>query len=466
MKSRRFAASLQARLLVWLLGLVTLVWLLATVLTWYDTRHELDELLDGHLAQAAALLVMQQARPADEEKEIADAPSLHKYAPRVAFQVFHEGLLMMRSANVGSEPMSATDSGFSSTQRADGSRWRVFATRGTENDVQVYVAEMDSARSDILGAVLRSMLLPLFFALPLVTAAVWWAVRRGLMPLRLLSSQLRQRKAQALEPVQLADLPTEMKPLVQSLNELFKRIASMVESERRFTADAAHELRTPIAAIRAQAQVALGATADAGQRQHALLGTLAGCDRASRLVEQLLMLARLEGAPAASGVSADLGELMQAVAADLAPEALRRQQVLELDAPVPCPVGGDALLISVLGRNLLDNALRYSPDGAQVLVSVSAGIDRAGGQPELRIEDSGSGMTDAQIARLGERFFRVIGRDEPGSGLGWSIVRRITNVLGAQVTVGRSEALGGLLVRVQWPTGAKPSFPTGQQATV
>jgi two-component system, OmpR family, sensor histidine kinase QseC len=227
---------------------------------------------------------------------------------------------------------------------------------------------------------------------------------------------------------------------------LFDRIAGMVESERRFTADAAHELRTPIAAIRAQAQVALGAASDAGQRQYALQATLAGCDRASRLIEQLLMLARLEAAPIASSSSSDLGELLQAVAADLAPDALRRQQVLELDAPAPCPVQGDALLISVLARNLLDNALRYSPDGARVLVSVSA----VGDQPQLRIEDSGSGMTEAQIARLGERFFRVIGRDEPGSGLGWSIVRRITSVLGAQVTVGRSEALGGLLVVVQW----------------
>lgn len=453
MKSNRFTASLQARLLVSVLGLVTLVWLLAAVLTWYDARHELDELLDGHLAQAAALLVMQQAHPADEDEEVADAPSLHKYAPRVAFQVFHEGVLVMRSANAGSTPMSTTRSGFSNTQLADGSQWRVFATRGVENDVQVYVAELDSARSDILGAVLRSMLLPLALAMPLVALAVWWAVRRGLLPLRLLSSQLRQRKAQALEPVQITDLPTEMQPLVQSLNGLFERIASMVESERRFTADAAHELRTPIAAIRTQAQVALGAGSDAGQRQHALQATLAGCDRASRLVEQLLMLARLEAAPAVSGSSADLGELLQAVAADLAPEALRRQQILELDANAPCPVLGDALLISVLARNLLDNALRYSPDGARVLVSVST----VGGQPQLRIEDSGSGMTEAQIARLGERFFRVIGRDEPGSGLGWSIVRRITSVLGAQLTVGKSEALGGLSVRVLWQNAAQQS---------
>lgn len=446
MKSSRFTESLQARLAVWVLGLVAVVWMLAAVLTWYDARHELDELLDGHLAQAAALLVMQQAKPADEDAEVADAPSLHKYAPRVAFQVFHEGTLVMRSANAGNAPMSAASSGFSRTQLADGSHWRVFATRGAENDVQVYVAELESARSDILGAVLRSLLLPLAFALPLLALVVWWAVRRGLLPLRLLSGQLSQRKAQALEPVQLADLPTEMKPLVQSLNELFDRIASMVESERRFTADAAHELRTPIAAIRAQVQVALGAASDAGQRQHALQATLAGCDRASRLVEQLLMLARLEATPAASGATSDLGELLQAVAADLAPEALRRRQVLELDAQKPCPVRGDALLVSVLARNLLDNALRYSPDGARVLVSVSA----ANGQPQLRIEDSGSGLTETQIARLGERFFRVIGRDEPGSGLGWSIVRRITSVLGAQVTVGRSEALGGLLVAIQW----------------
>lgn len=438
--------SLQARLLVLVLGLAALVWLAAAGLIWRDARHELDELLDGHLAQAAALLVVQQAAHHDDDK-VADAPALHKYAPRVVFQVFHEGQLVQRSAQAGVAPMSEVQRGFSTVHLDDGFEWRVFATQGAERDVQVYVGEQTAARSAILRAVLRSVLLPLMLALPLLALAGWWAVRRGLLPLRHLSEVLGHRRPEALEPVVLEGLPLEMQPLVQALNGLFGRIERMLESERRFTADAAHELRTPIAAIRAQAQVALGAGADEGQRQHALQATLAGCDRATRLVEQLLTLARLEAAPVMEAVVVDLGELTRRVAADLAPAALARHQVLELEADAPRRVSGNALLLGVLVRNLIDNALRYSPDGARVRVVVA----QEAGHAVLHVEDSGPGLAEPEMARLGERFYRRPGQEQPGSGLGWSIVKRIGAVSGLQLQVSRSPQLGGLAVSVRWP---------------
>lgn len=448
---RRPLKSLQTRLLVPLLALVTVIWLGAAILTLVDARDELDDLLDGHLAQAAALLVVQQARAADDDDDgVAGAPSLHKYAPQVAFQVFHEGQLVMRSANAGLIPMSSKDHGFATVRLGKGDQWRVFSTRGIESDVQVYVGEQTASRNAILWAILHSVLLPLLFALPLLALGGWWAVRQGLAPLRQLSHALRQRRPQALEPVVLAVMPSEMRPMVESLNSLFERIASMVASERRFTADAAHELRTPIAGIRAQAQVALGAGADEAQRQHALQATLAGCDRATRLVEQLLTLARLEAAPAASpaaAASVDLSAVTRRVAADLAPTALARHQTLELEAGAPHTVAGDDMLIGVLVRNLIDNAMRYSPDGARIWVSVAT----ESGQPVLRVEDSGPGMTAQAMARLGERFYRVLGHERPGSGLGWSIVKRIANLFGAQVQVSHSDRLGGLAVLVRWP---------------
>lgn len=447
---RRPLKSLQARLLAPLLGLVTMIWLGAAIMTLVDAREELDDLLDGHLAQAAALLVVQQARAADDDDGVADAPTLHKYAPQVAFQVFHEGLLVMRSANAGLIPMSTKDHGFATVRLGQGDPWRVFSTRGIESDVQVYVGEQTASRNAILWAILHSVLLPLLFALPLLALGGWWAVRQGLAPLRQLSHALRQRRPQALEPVVIAAMPSEMRPMVESLNSLFERIESMVASERRFTADAAHELRTPIAGIRAQAQVALGAGADEAQRQHALQATLAGCDRATRLVEQLLTLARLEAAPAAStaaAASVDLSAVARRVAADLAPTALARHQTLELEAIAPHAVAGDDLLIGVLVRNLIDNAMRYSPDDARIWVSVAT----ESGQPTLRVEDSGPGMTEQEMARLGERFYRVLGHERPGSGLGWSIVKRIGNLFGAQVQVSHSDRLGGLAVSVRWP---------------
>jgi len=291
---------------------------------------------------------------------------------------------------------------------------------------------------------------PLALALPLLGLAAWWAVRHGLQPLRRLSSTLRQRQPQALEPVLLPQAPEEMQPMLQALNGLLQRIGGMVESERRFTADAAHELRTPLAAIRTQAQVAL-AESDQAARRHALQATLQGCDRATRLVDQLLTLSRLESAGPPSWTLVDLAALARGVARDLAPEALARHQDLALEAETPCPVQGDATLLAVLVRNLLDNASRYSPEGATLRLVVAP---VAPGQVLLDVQDSGPGLADTDRARLGERFFRVLGSGASGSGLGWSIVQRIAAAHGATVEVGRSASLGGLQVAVRFSAAA------------
>jgi two-component system sensor histidine kinase QseC len=437
--------SLQGRLLALVLGMVVLVWTTTAVMTWFDVRHELDELLDSHLAQAAALLIVQQARDVDDDHGV-DAPSLHRYAPRVAFQVFHEGRLVLRSANAPARPMvegsRRFESGFTTVQ-IEGNAWRVFGTRGAERDVLVYVGELTSARASILWAVLRSTLWPTLIALPVLALVAWWAIYRGVAPLRRLGSALAQRRAQALEPVNLHDAPSEMSPMIDALNGLFERIGSLMESERRFTADAAHELRTPIAAIRAQAQVALGESDDA-QRRRALQGTLEGCDRATRLVEQLLTLSRLETDSVPSLHTVDLAAIAQQVVAELAPKAIQRRQSLELETSPGCAVGGDETLLGMLVRNLVDNAMRYSPSGARVEVAVRHEADMI----VLTVEDSGSGLSEDDLQRLGERFFRVPGGDESGSGLGWSIVRRIATVHRAQLQARRSERLGGLAVRV------------------
>jgi two-component system sensor histidine kinase QseC len=269
-------------------------------------------------------------------------------------------------------------------------------------------------------------------------------------PLRRLGRTLAERQPQALQPVVLPDAPSEMQPLVAALNDLFERISGLMEAERRFTADAAHELRTPIAAIRAQAQVALG-EADAAQRRHALEATLQGCDRATRLVEQMLTLSRLETGTTALPGRLDLGDVARQAAAEAAPRAIAREQVIEVSAEAPCPVTGDATLAGVLVRNLVDNAIRYSPARAKVKLSVTRDRDTV----RLVVEDSGPGLAPADAQRLGERFFRVMGTDTDtetsGSGLGWSIVRRIAAVHGARASVGTSTQLGGLKAEIEWP---------------
>lgn len=442
--------SLQTRLLLLVLGLVTAVWLAAAATTWWDVRHELDELLDSHLAQAAALLVVQQTgEPVHDDERTLDAPLLHKYAPRVAFQVFHESQLVLRSANAPVTPMVAAQRRFSSgytTVEVNGRSWRVFAAAGAERDVLVYVGEQTASRTEILWALMRGMLWPMAVALPLLAVAAWWAVRRGLLPLRRLQQQLLQRPAQSLQPVALPQAPAELVPVVDALNGLLHRIGLLFEAERRFTADASHELRTPIAAIRAQAQVAL-AEPDAAQRQQALLATLQGCDRATRLVEQLLTLSRLEAGEKLASSPVDLAGLARQVAADIAMRSLAKDQQLALDAPAPAWVQGDAMLLQVLLRNLLDNAVRYSPPGARIDLSVQ----QQGAQVLLHLQDSGPGLTAAERARLGERFFRAGGQTESGSGLGWSIVQRIAQVLGLGLSLDPPGPAGGLGVRLVGP---------------
>lgn len=445
--------SLQARVLALVLATVSVVWLAAAAITWWEARDELDELLDGHLAQAAALLIVRQVDDIEdrEDDKGIDAPTLHRNAPKVAFQIWHEGRLVARSANAPAAPMSGLRSGFASP-KIGGERWRVFAARGGERDVQVYVGEQFDSRESILEGLLTGLLGPMLVALPLMALLLWWAVYRALLPLRRIGRAIGERQPQALQPIPVDvtgddALPSEIVPLVAALNGLFERIAALLESERRFTADAAHELRTPIAAIRAQAQVAQGAGSDDAQRAQALVATLAGCDRATRLVEQLLTLARLESAAEGPQEAVDLSAVAREVLADLAPGAMVRGQSLELDADAAVPVRGSATLLAVLVRNLADNALRYSPEGALVVVSVG----RENGLAVLHVEDGGPGLDDAQQQRLGERFFRVLGTAAPGSGLGWSIVRRIAAVHCAQIGTARSATLGGLAVRVVFP---------------
>ena len=469
---RRPAQSLQARLTGTVLAMVFLVWTVVAVATWHDTEHEVGELLDAHLSQAASLLVSQ---PLDDLTRInlQETPTLHEYQPKVVLQVWHEETLVVRSSTAPLQPLTAsTQRGFSQTT-IDGVAWRVFSAQGHDEHVVVHVAEQDQARQDVVLASMRSVIWPVAVALPFLGFGVWAAIRQALKPLSALGYQVAHRKPDASEPLPDAGVPREVLPLVDALNRLFGRIAMLIDSERRFTADAAHELRTPLAGIRMQAQVAQGAD-DAGERNDALAATLQGCDRAARLVDQLLQLARLESQADVTGHRAHVPTWVRTIAADLTPVANRRGQHIRtgcdptsdkvgvaepvaLDAKAEtdgqnghggtawCPVPEG--LLGILLRNLLDNALRYSPNGA--VVQVGCGVLPQGGG-YLSVEDSGPGMSADDIRRLGERFFRVVGTNQPGSGLGWSIVTRIARLYDLTLTATRSPELGGLRVTVSW----------------
>jgi two-component system sensor histidine kinase QseC len=440
--------SLQQRLLIRTFAAVLVVWIATAAFVWFEAKHEVDELLDAHLAQSAALLVVQQSATPDDDEPLLDAPTLHKYAHRVAYQVFDENRLVMHSPNVAHTPMAEHKQGFETLTLADGKSWRIFAAPGRNRDVQIYVAERVDSRDEILRAVMMGHLPPLTIALPFLLIGLWWNVRSGLQPLQRLRQALLKRDTQTLTPVSLPNAPQEVQPMLDALNDLLQRLARRIETERRFTADAAHELRTPIAAIRTQAQVALTSAANDQVRQKALQDTLLGCDRASRVVEQLLTMARVESPQTVASEPFRLDQLVRQVMADLTPDALRRGQTLELLAPDPLQVNGQSTLWQILLRNLIDNALRYSPDGAVVRIDAQR-LDS--NRVQVTVQDSGAGLSSADMARLGERFFRVLGTEATGSGLGWSIVRHVANLQKVDVQVSKSADLGGLQVTLRYP---------------
>jgi two-component system, OmpR family, sensor histidine kinase QseC len=434
--------SLRLRLIGGTLALVAAIWLAATAVAWFETRHEAEEILDAHLAQAATLLAAFVGKEADEIDE--HLPS-HRYLRRVTFQVWEKGReLAVHSANAPDRRLSEKDEGYADAE-VDGRRWRVFSLWNDKRRYLVQVGETREARSHIATELAKHLALPLAVALPLLALGLALIIGRGLAPLSQLAEDVGRRDAARLDPIDATNAPRELQPLLDRLNQLFGRVAASLEQERRFTADAAHELRTPLAAMRTHAQVALGATS-AADREAALARVIEATDRTTHLLEQLLTLARLDAnAAGAAFTTIDLRQVAAEAVALATPAALDKQIDLALDDGPAAATRGDAALIGMLLRNLLDNALRYSPEGAGVGVTVATPAE---GHPFIAVCDDGPGIPATERRRALERFYRVPGCGETGSGLGLSIATRIAELHGARLELADGPAGKGLCARV------------------
>jgi two-component system sensor histidine kinase QseC len=435
------SVSIRRRLLVLLLATVTGVWGLAALATWSDAHREADRLLDAHLAQAASLLI---AETGHELLELGAGELLDpdEYAEGVTFQAWLDGTeLIVKSADAPGVRFSPRDEGFADSELM-GRRWRVFTARDRQHGLVIEVAEDHAVRERIAARVALNALVPLALALPVLALLVWLSVGRALAPLAQLGEQIRNRQPLAPDPIGLPDAPAEVQPLVARLNELFERIRHSTELERRFTADASHELRNPVAAIRAQAEVACS-TPDAATRARALEFVVLACQRMAALMDQLLMLARLDqDRSGAVRGRHDLAAIARRAVAEIAPAALTDSGAqLELDAGGDTHVTGEPELLATLVRNLVLNAVRHG--GSDVHVTVSGD----GTDVRLEVTDSGPGVPPEHLAHLGERFFRGAAEGE-GSGLGLSIVRRIAEMHGADVAFAPGPGNRGLRVTV------------------
>jgi two-component system sensor histidine kinase QseC len=437
-------ASLKQRLLALLLTLIALIWLGTAAVTYHDAREEFDEVLDGHLAQVAALLLVQATHDLDE-LETEHVPLLHKYARSVAFQVWDkERRLRLHSANAPQQALASRERGFSDSS-IDGHRWRVFSTRDESGELLIQVAERVSMRDELAQDIAGNLLQPLLFSLPLLAILLWVAVARGLQPLVTLTRAVEQRAPENLAALDASCAPREVKPLIERLNRLFTRISASLQQERRFTADAAHELRTPVAAIKAQAQVARAATTEA-ERSHALDNAILGCDRATHLIEQLLTLARVDTLDSSVATACRIKNIAAEAIALLAPAALEKGVQLELLTEEEASVRGSPELLRVLLRNLLDNAIRHSPPGTVVQVN----IGHEAGVTVLSVSDNGPGIPAEERDKVLERFYRPLGTQASGSGLGLSIVKRIAEVHDAVLQMEAASAGKGLRVTLKF----------------
>lgn len=442
MLEMRDHGSLNKRLLALALATVAAVWLGASVFTYYDAREEFDEILDAHLAQTASLLIVQTSHEMDEI-ETEHAPLLHKYSRRVAFQIWEGGqVLRLHSANAPAQALARREQGFSDSV-IGGVGWRVFSTWDDSRTNLIHVAERIEVRDELARGIAANLLKPLLFSLPLLALLLWAAIARGLKPLVKLTGEVALREPDSLAPLDAGAVPREVMPLIERLNSLFVRIEASMQKEKRFTADAAHELRTPVAAIKAQAQVARNASGDA-ERNHALDNAILGCDRAAHLIEQLLTLARIDTLGDAIAGSCQLRNIATEVISEIAPSALAREVQLELTAGDEVAVRGNAVLLRILLRNLIDNAVRHTLPGTSVQVSV---INKPG-QVYLSVSDNGPGIAKEEITRVAERFYRPLGTRASGSGLGLSIVKRIAEVHGASLNIEALADEKGLRVTV------------------
>ena len=444
--------SLRLRLILLLSVGLGVAWLVAAWFTHIESRHEIDRLFDAQLAQSAQVLLGTTRHEIHEriehgEDEIAVT---HEYEQKLAFQIWDEHDLLVRSTSAPNTALGITKDGYSESI-INGQQWRVLTRWDANHEFMIQVAEPLAGREALARHITLKMLLPTFIALPVLALLIWFGVGAGLRPLQQLKQEVKQRTANRLEPVSLTEVPEEIEPFVKALNDLFLRLKEAFEVEKRFTADAAHELRTPLAALKIQAQVALRSKDDE-ERSSALKNVLHGVDRATRLVEQMLSLARVDPDTAAIGYrQVDLRSLIVSVMVDLEPLAKEKRIELTLEKGFAhddaCSVLGDEAQLSLLLRNLLDNAIRYTPAGGSVSVDV---LDTDA--VTLVVKDTGPGILESERENVMQRFYRVSGSGEEGSGLGLSIVRRIAELHGVRLEFDDNEAGGGLLVRVIWPS--------------
>jgi two-component system OmpR family sensor kinase len=436
-------SSLRAQLLASLLAGVVLVGIGGGWIVYRNALAEADTFFDYHLRQTALIL-------RDEPVEYLLAPRL-PLPPTDASYDFVMQVWSLDGVRVYlSRPHAVlpeiTTLGFSTVTTSEG-RWRVFGVQALTRVIQV--AQPMRIREQRAAELALQTLKPFALLLPVLALLIWIAVGSALEPLRRLTAQVKARQVNALDALPAQRLPDEVQPLVLALNDLLGRLRAALERERAFMADAAHELRTPLTALHLQLGMLARASSEA-ERAAAMSSLSAGVQRAIRLVEQLLALARQEPRPDSRAAPVRLDELAREVVAELVPLADAGRIDLGVAAAQQATVAGDADALRTLLRNLVDNAVRYTPPGGRVDVTVEAAATGA----RLTVTDNGPGIPAEERTRVFDRFYRRAATEPLGSGLGLAIVKAIADAHGATLRLADGPSGKGLAVIVSFPAAA------------
>lgn len=439
--------SLRIRLIL-LLGIaIVAASTLQFVATMRISMQKADTLFDYHMQQMALALQDSSFQQSDWYKSRSDETVDFDFVVQIWTD---DGVRVYQSRSYRVLPKRGT-LGYS-TVTLDNGDWRIYAVHNNTRVIQV-AQKMESRRNRAVSLALYSVW-PIFPVALLLFVAAWWVVTSALAPLNRIGNDLAHRNADSLAPVSDKGVPREVSLLVAELNSLLARVARALQSQQRFIADAAHELRSPVTALKLQVQT-LARARDDSAREHAIGRLQRGVDRAARMLEQLLSLAREDpSAPATKPVLVSLASCVEMALSDVGPLASSRQVSLRHGEFAPVEVYGDADSLRIMARNLLDNAVRYTPEQGEVRIDISAGEASVA----LTIQDSGIGIPEEERARVFDRFYRVPGTSMSGSGLGLAIVKAIVDRHGATVSLGAA-ALGGLAVTVNFPHAEHQEAP-------
>ena len=500
MFSRPERRSLFGEILDWMLAPLLLLWPMSLGLTWFAAQAIANRPYDRELADVVRALARQaevQTAPGARSPEqaraalefAATALTRADDEDRIFFQVLgRRGELLaggpelavpedgpgtvtvvrFRDDEVGDEPVRVAWLWLADPRRDDGS------------GALVQVAETLGKRSTLATEIIKGVILPQFVILPVAVVLVWFALSRGIRPLERLQLRIRRRQSTDLSPIPEGDVPDEVVPLVRAINDLLQRLDRTVATQRHFLADAAHQLKTPLAGLRTQAELATreidGGRADPATMKHTLRQIALSSQRAAHMVNQLLAMARADDA----GLEArrrvvDLAAVTRAVVRDFVPRSMARRIDLGYEGPEPGTAAtrlvAEPVLLSEMVRNLVDNALRYTPPGGTVTARIVT--DPFGQVVVLQVEDSGPGIPPAERDAIFRPFYRALGTEVDGSGLGLAIVQEVAQRHGAEIAVedahprsGATETMPGALFTVRFPLPPPPAAPAPEPATL